>query len=47
MRGPDLVVAGAEALRRVETHLANAQAKFGVRNREEIAAWAWEDGQVR
>ncbi|WP_055568796.1 response regulator [Streptomyces atriruber] len=30
----------------VKTHLANIQAKLVVRNRVEIAAWAWESGQV-
>lgn len=30
----------------VKTHLANIQAKLKVRNRVEIAAWAWETGQV-
>lgn len=28
----------------VKTHLAAVQAKLGVRNRVEIAAWAWESG---
>ncbi len=28
----------------VKTHLANVQRKLGVRNRVEIAAWAWENG---
>ncbi|WP_369634515.1 response regulator [Nocardia sp. JMUB6875] len=31
----------------VKAHLGNIQAKLGVRNRVEIAAWAWETGQVR
>ncbi len=30
----------------VKTHLANIQSKLKVRNRVEIAAWAWETGQV-
>ncbi|MDT0319938.1 response regulator transcription factor [Streptomyces millisiae] len=30
----------------VKTHLANTQAKLGVRNRVEIAAWAWAVGAV-
>ncbi|WP_204017556.1 response regulator [Sphaerimonospora thailandensis] len=28
----------------IKTHLANVQRKLGVRNRVEIAAWAWENG---
>lgn len=28
----------------IKTHLANVQSKLGVRNRVEIAAWAWETG---
>ncbi|MFD5914387.1 response regulator [Streptomyces massasporeus] len=31
----------------VKTHLANIKDKLGVRNRVEIAAWAWENGLVR
>ncbi|MFE3548184.1 response regulator [Streptomyces kronopolitis] len=31
----------------VKTHLANVKDKLGVRNRVEIAAWAWETGRVR
>jgi DNA-binding NarL/FixJ family response regulator len=30
----------------VKTHVANVQAKLGVRNRVGIAAWAWSTGQV-
>jgi DNA-binding NarL/FixJ family response regulator len=28
----------------VKTHLANVQRKLGVRNRVEVAAWAWRTG---
>ncbi|MGH9060357.1 MAG: response regulator transcription factor, partial [Acidimicrobiales bacterium] len=28
----------------VKTHLANVQRKLAVRNRVEIAAWAWRTG---
>ncbi|GKQ40785.1 response regulator transcription factor [Streptomyces sp. A012304] len=31
----------------VKTHLANIKDKLGVRNRVEIAAWAWDTGRVR
>jgi len=31
----------------VKTHIANIQAKLGVRNRVGIAAWAWSTGHVR
>ncbi len=31
----------------VKTHLTNIQSKLGVRNRVEIAAWAWESGLAR
>ncbi|MEU1941161.1 response regulator transcription factor [Streptomyces sp. NPDC020125] len=31
----------------VKTHLANIKDKLGVRNRVEIAAWAWDTGTVR
>jgi DNA-binding NarL/FixJ family response regulator len=34
------------SLSTVKTHLANIQAKLGVRNRVEIAAWAWRNGAV-
>jgi DNA-binding NarL/FixJ family response regulator len=34
------------ALSTVKTHLAAAQAKLGVRNRVEIASWAWHVGLV-
>ncbi|MEV0440857.1 response regulator transcription factor [Streptomyces spectabilis] len=30
----------------VKSHLVNIQAKLAVRNRVEIAAWAWESGQM-
>jgi DNA-binding CsgD family transcriptional regulator len=30
----------------VKTHLTNIQSKLGVRNRVEIAAWAWATGAV-
>lgn len=32
------------SLSTIKTHLANAQRKLAVRNRVEIAAWAWENG---
>jgi len=32
------------SLSTVKTHLASVQAKLGLRNRVEIAAWAWERG---
>ena len=31
----------------VKTHLSNIQSKLDVRNRVEIAAWAWQSGLVR
>jgi DNA-binding NarL/FixJ family response regulator len=31
----------------VKTHLTNIQSRLGVRNRVEIAAWAWESGLAR
>ena len=34
------------SLSTVKTHLGNIFAKLGARNRVEIAAWAWETGQV-
>ncbi|MFF4103777.1 response regulator [Streptomyces sp. NPDC001903] len=34
------------SLSTVKTHLANVQTKLDVRNRVEIAAWAWESGLV-
>jgi DNA-binding NarL/FixJ family response regulator len=36
----------AVSLSTVKTHLANAQAKLGARNRTEVAIWAWENGHV-
>ncbi|MDA1358370.1 helix-turn-helix transcriptional regulator [Glycomyces luteolus] len=30
----------------VKNHLANVQRRLGVRNRVEIAAWAWSTGEV-
>ena len=35
------------SLSTVKTHLTNIQTKLSARNRVEIAAWAWEHGQVR
>jgi DNA-binding NarL/FixJ family response regulator len=35
------------SLSTVKTHLSSAQLKLGVRNRVEIAAWAWQNGQLR
>ncbi len=35
------------SLSTVKTHLATIQEKLGVRNRVEIAAWAWETGHTR
>ncbi|MGW6709982.1 response regulator [Streptomyces sp. NPDC054956] len=34
------------SLSTVKTHLVSVQAKLGLRNRVEIAAWAWESGAV-
>lgn len=34
------------SLSTVKSHLATIQAKLQVRNRVEIAAWAWESGQM-
>jgi DNA-binding NarL/FixJ family response regulator len=34
------------AVSTVKTHLAAAQAKLGVRNRVEVASWAWRAGLV-
>lgn len=35
------------SLSTVKAHLTNIQTEPGVRNRVEIAAWAWENGAVR
>jgi DNA-binding NarL/FixJ family response regulator len=35
------------SLSTVKTHISNVQAKLGVRNRVEIATWAWESGLVK
>ncbi|MFJ9241765.1 response regulator transcription factor [Streptomyces sp. NPDC101776] len=35
------------SLSTVKTHLSSVQLKLGARNRVEIAAWAWQHGQVR
>ena len=35
------------SLSTVKSHLASAQAKLGLRNRVELAAWAWESGLIR
>ncbi|ANY10389.1 LuxR family transcriptional regulator [Pseudonocardia sp. HH130630-07] len=35
------------AVSTVKTHLARVQQRLGLRNRVEIAAWAWEHGIVR
>ncbi len=35
------------SLSTVKTHLTNIHSKLGVRNRVEVAAWAWENGKVR
>jgi DNA-binding NarL/FixJ family response regulator len=35
------------SLSTVKSHLASIQGKLGVRNRVEIAAWAWESGLTR
>jgi DNA-binding NarL/FixJ family response regulator len=34
------------SLSTVKTHLSSVQVKLGTRNRVEIAAWAWQHGQV-
>jgi DNA-binding NarL/FixJ family response regulator len=34
------------SLSTVKTHVASIQAKLGLRNRVEIAAWAWENGII-
>jgi DNA-binding NarL/FixJ family response regulator len=35
------------SLSTVKSHIANIQTKLGVRNRVEIAGWAWETGRMR
>lgn len=35
------------SLSTVKTHLTNIQAKLGLRNRVEVAGWAWETGRMR
>lgn len=35
------------SLSTVKTHISNVQTKLGVRNRVEIATWAWESGLVK
>ena len=48
-RGRTNAEIGAElfvSLSTVKTHLTNVQNKLSARNRVEIAAWAWEHGQV-
>ncbi|WP_255620837.1 response regulator transcription factor [Pseudonocardia sp. DSM 110487] len=35
------------ALSTVKTHLNRVQTKLGLRNRVEIAGWAWEHGLLR
>ena len=35
------------SLSTVKSHVAGVQAKLGLRNRVEIAAWAWENRVVR
>jgi DNA-binding CsgD family transcriptional regulator len=37
---------GLISLSTVKTHLANVQTKLDLRNRVEIAAWAWRHGIV-
>ena len=34
------------SLSTVKSHVANIQSKLGVRNRVEIAGWAWETGRM-
>ncbi|MFE1316198.1 response regulator [Kitasatospora phosalacinea] len=40
--GAELFISAGTA----KTHLANVQAKLGVRNRVAIAAWAWRSGRI-
>jgi DNA-binding NarL/FixJ family response regulator len=35
------------SLSTVKTHISNVQTKLGVRNRVEIASWAWESGLMK
>jgi DNA-binding NarL/FixJ family response regulator len=35
------------SLSTVKSHLANIQTKLGLRNRVEVAGWAWETGRMR
>ena len=49
-RGRTNAEIGAElfiSLSTVKTHISNVQTKLGVRNRVEIASWAWESGLMK